>query len=205
MKSIIILILLVGTAVSQSQFTTDVATNWQILSLVPDAGVTYDLVVQYGIGAATGATTQVATSGQDIGLICLVTTSNFSLADGATGQVGWSMSSTATGTTVISSSTGWGNMIVTSLTAITHTSDTSLITTTTGTACATTNVLPVVTVSETLFWFFDITASCTNIPLNPTTTTWYFKKFISESTVVSTNQPRFIIFIIKSSQLCLRI
>ena len=194
MKSIIILILLVGTAMSQTTFTTDAVNKWKILSLTPDSTVTYDLIAQYEIGAASGATTQVATNGQDIGVVCIVTTSNFSLADGATGQVGWSMTSTATGTTTIASSTNWGSMLVTSLTALTHTSDTSLLTGATGTACTTTNVLPVVVVDQILYWFFDITGACANIPLI-NAATWYARCFhkAASTSLVSANSQTLVV------------
>jgi hypothetical protein len=167
MKSIIILILLVGTAISQVEFTADTATKWTLGSADPSTttGITYDFTVRYGIGAATGATTQVATVNQEIGLICIVTASNFSLADGVSGQVGWAMVSIATGTTTIGATTGWGNMLVWSLSAITKTTDTSLLTGATGTACTTTNVLPTTLTNQEIYFLFDISGTCTNLPL----------------------------------------
>jgi hypothetical protein len=177
MKSIIILILLVGTAISQTEYTTDTATKWTVASVDPttSTGITYDFVARLGIGAASGATTQIATIGQEIGLICLVTTSNFTLADGATAQVGWSFSSIATGTTTIAVSTGWGDMLVYSLSAITHNSDTSLTTGATGTACATTNVELTTIVSLEVYFRFDVTATCANVPVYGVN--WYGRCF----------------------------
>jgi hypothetical protein len=177
MKLIIILILLVGTAISQTAYTTDTATKWTVASVDPttSTGITYDFIARYGIGAASGATTQVATIGQEIGLICLVTTSNFTLADGATAQVGWSFSSIATGTTTIAATTNWGDALVYSLSAITHTTDTSLITGATGTACATTNVTPTTILSMEIYFLFDIVSTCTNVPVYKVN--WYGRCF----------------------------
>jgi hypothetical protein len=177
MKSIIILILLIGAAMSQSTLTADTATQWQWSSMSPPTGSAYNLTIVYSIGATTGATTEVAASGEEIGLVCIVTTSNFTLADGATGQVGWAMTTTATadGAATIAAIANWGTLMVYPLTTVTHNTDILLTTGATATACTTGTVTASVT-SEQVWWLFTITATCANIPVYGATE-WYGRCF----------------------------
>jgi hypothetical protein len=158
---------------SQTTLTGADATLWQAQSATPTTGSTYSMVVQYSIGASSGDTTTV-TSTQDIGVVCLITTENFTLADGDT-AAGFSLQTLSTGVATIAASTNWGVMLVYSLTAVTHTTDVQLVTGSTGTACTTSNVIPMVISDEKAWWFFDIADACTSLPLS--TATWYARCF----------------------------
>jgi hypothetical protein len=187
MKLIIVLILLIGAAVSQTALTGSTSNLWELMSSSPTTGTAYNLILRYGINAASGATTTVATSGQDIGVVCIATTSNFTLAAGAVAQVGWSMQSTATGTATIAASANWGDILVYSLSAITHTSDTSLLTGATGTACTKSISLGTTISDQKAWWFFDITATCANLPAYGAVD-WYGRCFHKVAAIDKANE-----------------
>jgi hypothetical protein len=186
MKSIIILILLIGTAISTTTMTSGTATKWQLTSSTPATGQTFDFQVMFSTGAATG---NVATTTQEIGLVCLVLTSNFTIAANTAGQAGFAMTSTAgAGTAAISAITNWGAIVTKPLATVTYVSDVSITTTLTSVACAAANVDAITLTSNVIKWAFDITGACANIPLKSATTTWYgrcFHKAASSTALVA--------------------
>jgi hypothetical protein len=183
MKSIIILILLIGTAMSTTTFTSGTATKWQLLSSTPVTGQTFDLQVMFSTGAATG---DVAVSGNTIGVICIVLTSNFTIAANTAGQAGFAMTSTASGgTAAISAITNWGALVTYPLATVTYVSDSGITTTLTSTACGAANVDAITLSNNEIKWAFDITGACANIPLITSTATWYGRCFHKNTSAVS--------------------
>jgi hypothetical protein len=177
MKSIIILMLLVATAMCEVQMTADAATLWKLTWESPESGFVYKFKLTYSIGGASDAVTTVSPSGTEIGFVCLVTDANFTLT-AASSYAGWSMGSINAGLvdTTISSTTGWNTIFVYSMSAMTYASETSIVNGATGNLCPSVDSTAVTSVSAVITFNINVLATCANLPANGAAT-WYGRCF----------------------------
>jgi hypothetical protein len=165
---LILLICLIGAAMSANLLTTGTGTLWTMTYLTPAATTTsYNLTLAYSTGVTTG-TTQVSASAGHIGVVCIITTSNFTLTAASTANLGFAFGTTSTAITTINNVTGWGPLTLSSYNALTYTSDTTLVT---GSAAA--NVVSCTLLTPTAptwaayvhTYTFSSTSVCANVPL----------------------------------------
>jgi hypothetical protein len=185
---LILLICLIATAMSATTLTTGTATLWTLTYMTPAATTTiYNLTLAYSTGATTGSTTVNAASAE-IGVICITTTSNFTLADGATSQAGFAFASVAGagGPATIDAVTNWAALTLFTMTALTKTTDIQIITTTTGTACVLTSAATPTYASFVHTYTFSAVATCTGLGIQGAT--WYARCFhkATSATLLST-------------------
>jgi hypothetical protein len=172
---LILLICLIGAAMSATTLTTGTATLWTLTYLTPAATTTiYNLTLAYSTGVTTTAVVNVLNA--EIGVICLVLTSNFTLADAATGQAGFGFGSIATTASASNDAvTNWGPLTLFTLTAVTKTSETLITTTGAGTQCLLTSALTPTYAAFVHTYTFSAVAQCTG--LGVMSATWYARCF----------------------------
>jgi hypothetical protein len=137
MKLVLLLICLIAVANCSNIMTTATTNLWTFTYLTPAATTTaYNFTLAYSTGETTGSTTQITLNPGSIGLICIVTTLNFTVVDTVAGSAGWSIEAASSAATVLSNTaTGWGPITMTSHPGMTHTSETALTTGATSAAC----------------------------------------------------------------------
>jgi hypothetical protein len=180
---------------SANLLTTGTTTLWTLTYLTPAATTTiYNLTLAYSTGVTTGTTT-VITASQNIAVLCIITTLNFTLADLATSQSGFSFTSTAGsgGVATIAAVANWGVLSFHSLTLLTHTSDTAITTGASGTACTLVSATAPAYATYVHTYSFSTVAACTSLALKGVT--WYARCFhkADGSTTLSTTGTTFTV------------
>jgi hypothetical protein len=137
MKLVLLLICLIAVANSAEILTSATATLWTLTYLAPAATTTaYNFTIAFSTGATISADV-ITTNAEEIGVICIITTSNFTIVDTASASTGWSMGSAATRANALNSAAGnWGPLTLQTHPAMTHSSDSSIITGATTANCA---------------------------------------------------------------------
>ena len=172
---LILLICLIGAAMSATTLTTGTATLWTLTYLTPAATTTsYNLTLAYSTGVTTG-TTAVSASGFQIGVICLTTVANYTLTAASATNTGFGFGSTASGASTIDAITNWGPLTLHTLASVTYTSDTSLTLGASGTTCTlVTPTAPTWAVYVHTYTFSSV-AVCGNLGIMGAT--WYARCF----------------------------
>jgi hypothetical protein len=172
---LILLICLIGAAMSATTLTSGTATLWTLTYLTPAATTTiYNLTLSYSTGVTTTAVVNVASA--EIGVICLVLTSNFTLADAATGQAGFGFASIASGGSASNNAvTNWAALTLYTLITVTKTTEVLITTTTTGTPCTLTSALTPTYAAFVHTYTFSAVAQCTGLGIMGAT--WYARCF----------------------------
>jgi len=173
MKLVILLICLISAATCAEILTSATANLWTFTYLTPAATTTiYNFTLAYSTGASSAATVITLNPGS-IGVVCIITTSNFTIVDTADATTGFSFEASSTAATVLNNvATGWGAITLQTHPSMTHTSETSLATGLVTADC------PLVTVANTPAYADYVhtysnsaTASCTNVQIMGVT--WY--------------------------------
>jgi hypothetical protein len=181
---LILLICLIGAAMSATTLTTGTATLWTLTYLTPAATTNnYNLTVAYSTGVTASAT--VATSGQEIGVICLLTVANYTLTASATvNQTGFAFGQTATGTATNSAAAFWGPLKLTSFTSAKYASDTSITAGTVVADCALVTPTAPAYAAFVHTYSFSSVAVCPGLGIKGAL--WYARCFHKTATTVLT-------------------
>jgi hypothetical protein len=177
MKLAILLILLIGSVMSSNTMTSATANMWTLTYLdVSSTAIIYNFTLSYSEGATANA--DIVTAANNMGLICIITTLNFTLADDATAtNAAFSFSSgatTAAGDNEIL--TNWDALTAQTHPSMIHTTDTSLATGASTANCPLTTVANTPTfASYVVSWANSLPALCTNWPIKGAT--WYARCF----------------------------
>lgn len=153
MKVLLALFCIIGLTMCAKSvtLTSATATMWKLnyLDIASTSTTTgWNLTISFDSG--TSVATPIATSGQHIGAICIITTSNYSITAAATGLASFSIDAVSNGTNALTNAiTNWGPLTLASTTS-TYASDTS-VTHTATTDCAFVTTAQAPTVDATNF------------------------------------------------------
>jgi hypothetical protein len=179
---LILLICLIGAAMSAELLTTGTTTLWTLTYLTPAATTTnYNLTLAYSTGVTTGTTEVSSGSTMQIGVVCLTTVANFSLV-AASSNAGFGFGSQATAASAINSITGWGALTLHILSAVTYTTDVLLTQTALGSACTLVSATAPTWAAYVHTYTFSSVAVCGNLGIMGGT--WYARCFHKTSTAV---------------------
>jgi hypothetical protein len=173
MKLAILLICLISAATCANVLTTGTATSWTLTYLTPAATTTS---VNFTLAYSTGATAQatlIALSASTIGVVCIITTSNFTVVDTTLAVRGFSFEAVSTAATATNNAVaGWGALSIWTHPAMTHTSEASLMTGAGSSTCALTTVANTPAIASFVVTYTNsIPSACTNLAAKGVT--WY--------------------------------
>jgi hypothetical protein len=173
MKNLIILLLVIGAAVSQIVLTTSTAASkalpiWTLTYVTTTSLQYYSFTLSYNAG--TASTTFVDASTESSGVVCIFTTSAFALTAGAaTTLPSISMSVIGNGAAgsalaVTSVAANWNALVLTYHPALTYASATTVATGAGGLACAIVGGATPVIASFVATYTFSLVAGCGPLP-----------------------------------------
>jgi hypothetical protein len=173
MKLVILLICLISAASCSEILTSSSSTLWTFTYLTPAVNTTaYNFTLAYSTGATVSAAV-ITTAGNTVGVVCIITTSNFTVVDTASSSVGFGFEAVSTaGTALNDVAAAWNAITLWTHPAMTHTSEISLDTGAGSSNCAMTTVANVPTAASFVITYTNsVPSACAN--LQAMGVTWY--------------------------------